>query len=221
MCEQAKPWISDNARVLVIGHDPRLQKSDTFARYAFFADYFFKPIPTSQSERAKYNLAASIFSCIGYLTSYQIKVDEISITNLCNCACDHAPKGKTVLIPEEKAIQGLEEIRAILNNSNIEIIFSMSQQVNYWLQKLGFCSTDEDFLKEAELKEKGLRHDPPYYEANKGRAFTRICGEEFSADNQYKLFPILHVKNWPLKGPFKKAYEKGYINCVNSLKSIN
>ena len=78
---KVKPWISEKARVLVIGHDPRLQKYDTLAEYAFFTKYFFQSIPTTKSENAKYKLAESLFSCIGYLTSYQIRSDEISITN--------------------------------------------------------------------------------------------------------------------------------------------
>jgi len=29
------------AKVLIIGHDPRLQQSDTMAGFCFFADYYF------------------------------------------------------------------------------------------------------------------------------------------------------------------------------------
>lgn len=30
-------------KALIIGHDPRLQNSDTIADYALFADYYFEP----------------------------------------------------------------------------------------------------------------------------------------------------------------------------------
>ena len=58
------------AKVLVIGHDPRLQKTDTQAGYAFFADYFYHAIPLKKSERAKYQLAEAMFGyeqCINEL----------------------------------------------------------------------------------------------------------------------------------------------------------
>lgn len=60
---EAKPFGDlKTAKVLVIGHDPRLQKSNTIAEYCFFADYFFRPLPKSPSELRKYKLAESLFS---------------------------------------------------------------------------------------------------------------------------------------------------------------
>ena len=102
------------AKVLVIGHDPRLRETNTLASNAFFADYYFRSIPTQRSERAKYNLAEAVFGYIGYLTSYKYSADQIVLTNLCNFALPHAPKGKTVFIPEEKARQGINEINDML-----------------------------------------------------------------------------------------------------------
>jgi hypothetical protein len=41
-------------KALLIGHYPRLQKSDTSADYALFADYHFRnEIPTSPAEKRK------------------------------------------------------------------------------------------------------------------------------------------------------------------------
>ena len=37
-----------NAKVLVIGHDPRLQNSNALANKAFFGDYYFEAIPTRE-----------------------------------------------------------------------------------------------------------------------------------------------------------------------------
>jgi hypothetical protein len=56
------------SRVLVIGHDPRLRESETLAQHAFFADFFFRPVPTKGNELAKYNLARAIYAYIGELT---------------------------------------------------------------------------------------------------------------------------------------------------------
>ena len=206
------------AKVLVIGHDPRLQVSNTLASTAFFANYYFKPIPIQRSERAKYKLAEAVFSYICYLTSYKYSADQIVLTNLCNIALPHAPKGKTVLIPEERAQQGISEIHDILGKSDVEVILAMSLQVNYWLQKLGFYTAVSEFLSDAKPKPKGVNNEPPYYDPARGRAFTLICGKQFITKDNRSVFPILHVKQWPMKGPIAKAYTKSLEACVNALK---
>jgi hypothetical protein len=206
------------AKVLVIGHDPRLQVSHTLADCAFFADYFFKPIPTRKSERAKYELAEAVFGYISYLTSYKYLANQIVLTNLCNTALPHAPKGKTVYIPEAEARNGISAIQAILSRSRVDVVFAMSAQVNYWLQKLEFYPVVAEFLSYAEPRAKGVTHTPPYYEATRSRAFTHICGQRYTMKNNGSIIPILHIKNWPLRGAFAKAYSKAYEACVNALK---
>lgn len=99
-----KDWkAKDVAKILIIGHDPRLQNSDIISEFVLFANYYFKDIPNSQSEKKKYEIAKSTFEQIAYLTQDKFKAENIYITNLCNSALKHAPKGKTVLIPKEKA----------------------------------------------------------------------------------------------------------------------
>ena len=127
-----KPFIKDKskAKVLVIGHDPRLQKSDNIADKSFYADYFFKPIPTKKSERAKYNLASNLFSYIGWLTNYKYTRDNIYITNLCNESLPHPDKkGKTVLIPEHMAKEGIEEIKKIISLPSVRAVEVGSKNV--------------------------------------------------------------------------------------------
>ncbi len=205
------------ARVLVIGHDPRLQTSHTQAEYAFFADYFFKPIPARSSERAKYGLAQAVFAYIGHLTSYQYTAQQLVLTNLCNAALPHAPKGRTTLIPEDKARAGVEAIQTILSQGNIEVVCAMSQQVNYWLQKLEFYPAVPEFLDKAEPRLSGVQHDPPYYDPRQSGAFQLICGQCYSHGKQ-SVYPILHVKSWPLRGAFARAYRSSYENLVNQFK---
>jgi hypothetical protein len=219
MAEHTKPWGDlSKAKILVIGHDPRLQNSDTIADYCFYANYFFKEIPKRGNELQKYKLAESVFSYISYLTNYKFLADEYYITNLCNIPLPYASKGKTMLISEEIAKKGIEDIEKILDCSEIKLIFAMSQQVNYWLQKLGFCEADSKYLKMAAPKEKGLISEQPYYEPRKSSAFKRICGNKYIVDGKYALFPVLHVKNYPLKGRFKRNYENGIFSIINSLK---
>ena len=71
-----------SARVLVIGRDPRLQRSDTLARYAFFGDYYFRPVPRQRNELAKYQLAEAVFSYVAHLASHRYTADQTVLTNL-------------------------------------------------------------------------------------------------------------------------------------------
>jgi hypothetical protein len=208
-----KDWVSINeARILLIGHDPRLQNSDTIANFVLFADYYFKEIKNVQSEKSKFNLAKLTFDHILYLTQFKYKPEDIYITNLCNIALDHAPRGKTVYIPKEKAEQGIENIKKILNNNaSIEYVFPMSLQVNYWLQKLNFYSSNDNFVELTEPKEIGLKSKPQYFQPKNNSTFKMICGRTFSInDRTQKLIPILHTKNFPLRGKFHDAYSKNY-----------
>jgi hypothetical protein len=206
------------AKILVVGHDPRLNKSDTLAERTFFADYFFKQIPAQRSELAKYRLAAAVFSYISHLTSYRYSASQIVLTNLCNSSLPHAPKGKTVYIPEAEAKKGIQTIQSIFSQADIELIFLMSNQVNYWLQKLGFYPAVRDYILGAEPKTKGVTHKDPYYDPKRSRAFTEICGKQYRTVDGRKIIPILHVKNWPLPAKLVPAYRKAYDTCISALK---
>ena len=197
----------ETAKALVIGHDPRLQKSDTIAAFALFADYFFRVKPTSPSEMRKYGLAKATFDQITDITNGNIIPKIMYVTNLCNYPLPRTPD-KTVLITIDKAKAGLENIKNILlNNPTIDYIFPMSMQVNYWLQKLGFYSSNNDFLVLSEPREVGLLSNPPYYKPIQQKTFTLICGNIYTVTDGYqKVIPILHVKNYPLKGNFLEAY---------------
>lgn len=78
--------------MFVIGHDPRLQKSDTLAEYCFFADYYFREVPTQRSEKAKYELAGALYSYVNFITNNKYSSEEVFVTNLCNIELDHALK---------------------------------------------------------------------------------------------------------------------------------
>ena len=196
------------AKVLLIGHDPRLQSSDTVAQYAFFADHYFQhdAPPTHGPAKAKYGLAKAVFDYVAWLTAGRYTPDQVLLTNLCNHALPHAPKGKTVYIPESAAREGLTSIRSLLAQGSVEVIFATSNQVTYWLGQLGFFDPGSDFLRAAAPQPKGVANDPPYYAQSKSRSFTLVCGKRFVADGRWTLVPVVHVKNWPLTGRFTKAY---------------
>lgn len=204
-------------KALLIGHDPRLQKSDTQAEFVLFANYYFdNTIIKDRSFKSKFSLAESAFNQITDITNGKIKSDEIYITNLCNSTLPHAPKNKTVYIPEEKAKEGFENIkRIILENESIEYIFPMSLQVNYWLQKFGLYDSKNSFLEKSSPKLNGILNNPPYFEPNEKGAFLMICGSKYQVTGDTKtLFPILHSKCFPLNKVFR-AYEQAYERIRN------
>jgi hypothetical protein len=202
---------------MVIGHDPRLRRSNTQAQHAFFGDYYFRPIPRQASERAKYQLAERVFSCAAQLTSHRYTADQLVLTNLCNKMLARPPARHTVLIPQEEAQVGIAAIRDILAHSQVELIFAMSEQVNYWLQRLGFYEAVPEFVRRAEPAARGLTHDPPFFSPRQTGGFQLICGRHYAVGDA-QLYPILHVKNWPLRGVFKKAYAQAYDRLINALK---
>jgi hypothetical protein len=82
-----------------------------------------------------------------------------------------------VLIPEEQAVEGLQNIRQILaNNSTIQYVIPMSLQVNYLLQKLGFYTSNKLFIQNSEPKTAGLISSTPYYQPKKTGTILKICG---------------------------------------------
>jgi hypothetical protein len=206
-------------KALLIGHDPRLQQSDTQAEYALFANYFFDKSIKDRSFNSKYGLAASAFNQITHITNGKIKPEEVYITNLCNSALPHAPKGKTVYIPEDKAIAGFENIKRIIGeNQSIEYIFPMSLQVNYWLQKLGLYQSVAEFVEKSTPKTKGVQNNPPYYELTGKSTFLMICGNNYQvSEGTQTVIPILHAKCFPLNKKFI-AYEPSYQRIRNYFK---
>jgi hypothetical protein len=205
-CEHFEGFIP---KILLIGHDPRLQTSDTIADYALFINYYFNECPNKGSEKRKYNFAKASLEQVLNLTNNKYRAEEIYVTNLCNEALPHAPQGKTVLISHDIAKAGVERIKNIISHNNsIDLIFPMSQQVNYWLQRFGFYCTDTEFLLKAEPKEKGIINESPYYEPKKQKAFLDICGNIYKTEASKKVIPILHTKQYNKITTYFPKYEK-------------
>lgn len=198
---RSKDWKAvKNAKVLLIGEDSNLQWSDDVAEYVMFTDYFFRGFPTDHGERSRNVEARNMFAQLSHISAGYFRPEEVYVTNLCNDRLEAAPKGKRVLIPEDKAIKGLEHIEWILiANPSIEWVVPMSLQTNYWLQKLGFYGGDAAFLSAAEPRRNGLNSAFRYYQPVEGTAFTQICGTVFDAkEKPVKVVPILPAKYFPL-----------------------
>jgi len=195
------------ARVFVIGHDPRLQKSDAQAATVFFLDYLEAGRPTKRSEAAKYDLGSATVQYIEHLTGGKVPVSEMYFTNLCNEFLARPDKGGTVLIPDEVADRGIAAIEKALMRGEPQVIVPMSLQVSYHLARSGFVSMTEErreaFLSKAAPKpayaERGA------YVQSRSRTFLEVCGRQF-LHGSIAVVPVVHVKAWPLRGPFK-AYE--------------
>ena len=117
------------------------------------------------------------------------------------------------------AHKGVEHIKWILQqNPEIEVIFALSQQTNYWLQKSGFAETDELFLKGAEPRRTGLQDTMPYYQPVNPKAFNDICAKlRYVNDYRIKLFPLLPLRDSPLRGDNIDRFAKVYSEIQDNL----
>lgn len=213
------------AKALVIGHDPLLQASSAKADYAFFADLYYKPIPKGGHELRQYGLAKKMYDYIAWLSSDRYQPQDLYVTNLCNVHLKRTAQNmkKTVYIPKKHAEDGTEELKMIIGKGSFETVFAMSPQVNYWLQELGFCESREDFLLSA--KPKKCDADLGFYTPSGKPPFLKICGCRLMAQG-VPLFPILHVKQYPLTkrmkphyGPLLENVRKALAECAYGKRS--
>ncbi len=198
------------AKVLVIGHDPRLQRSEAQAQYAFFLDYLEKPIPLSPAEKRKYGLASSVVSYIRYLTGSALLLQDIYFTNLCNEFLKHPYGGGTLLITEGLANRGVAKIERTLLQGTFKLILSMTPQVFYHLVRTGFVANiDEsliEFLSKARPSE--LAKQRKAYQPSGRSPFLTVCGGKYYYHNdQIPIIPIVHVKQWPLNSRMAPHYD--------------
>ncbi len=191
----------NKATILVIGHDPRLQRSQAEASVAFFLDYLDCPRPTWPPEARKYDLAKALWDYIGELAGRTIPLAELYVTNLCNEFLEHAPDSGTVLIPDDKAQRGVEEIAQTAAAGKFKVILPMAVQPFYHLCRLGFLDEDSELVRQF-LAGACPRPDKAaqgvYVQSGKA-PFLAVCGQRFHHQG-VPVVPIVHVKQWPLKG---------------------
>lgn len=210
---RTKDWkAKEVAKVLVIGEDSNLQWSETVAKYAMFADYYFREFPEDHGERSRNVESRHLFNHITKLADNGVRPEDIYVTNLCNDDVEQAPKGKRNFIPEAKALKGVDHIEWILSEyPSIKCVFAMSLQTNYWLQKTGFYGGDETFLHAAQPRHMGMESFPPYYQPVDGKALTTICGNIYDANKfPVKVIPILPAKDFPFSDQNMERYGEAY-----------
>jgi hypothetical protein len=191
------------ATILVIGHDPRLQRSDAKAEFAFFMDTLLHLKPARRSEARKYDLAQAVVDYVAALAGRAVQLEELYVTNLCNEFLPHAGAGETVLIPDAQAQWGVDEITRTVAAGHFRVILPMSQQVLYRLCQYGFVEDRPElvgpFTSGARPDKKAA--DRGAYRAVGAAPFLAVCGQRFR-HRSVPVIPIVHVKNWPPKGRF-------------------
>lgn len=206
------------AQVFVIGHDPRLQRSDAQAETVFFLDYLDRPKPSVGSEARKYELAEAAVEYVRELTGGQVPLEQMYFTNLCNEFLPHPQRGGTVLIPDHVADRGLAEILRALDQGRPRVIIPMSLQVFYHLARSGFVEMDEGkreaFLRRAAAKP--VDRARRAYVQSSPRAFLDVCGRQF-LHRDTPVVPVVHVKAWPVRGSFL-AYQSAMQNAAANIR---
>lgn len=190
----------DIATILVIGHDPRLQHSSAEAGTAFYMDYLARPYPGRRSEARKYELAQAVLKYLGDLAGRDLPLDSLFVTNLCNAFLERPPVAGTILIPDDHARRGVEQIADHVTHGKFKLIVPMAHQTFYHLCRLGFVNEDTDLVQRF-MQQSTPRSTPAsqgIYQPSTSGAFLSICGQLFH-HRQIPVVPVLHVKQWLLR----------------------
>lgn len=216
-----KPFGNLNtATILVIGHDPRLQRGRAEAEYAFFLDYLLRPRPGRAAEARKYDLARALQNYVSDLAGREIALASLYVTNLCNEFLPPTGGNGTVLIPDEQAAKGLKDICQTISRGHFQIILPLSLQVCYHLSSQGFFDHPDErvqnFIQQA--RQTPAKASRGVYTPIGNAAFLEMCGYRF-CHHGIPVVPVLHVKQWPLRlqmrrydEPMQKAAQE--IRCV-------
>jgi hypothetical protein len=185
--------------ILIIGHDPRLQYSQAQAQVAFFLGYLARPRPSSASEARKYDLARALWDYVQGLTGRTLALDELYVTNLCNEFLDHVPGSGTVLIPDDKAQRGAEEIADAVAKGTYSVIVPMAVQPFYHLCRFGFIDENTEQVRRfvAGARPLASKAAQGIYQQSGTAPFLSVCGQRFHHQG-VPVVPIVHVKQWPL-----------------------
>ena len=190
----------NSATILVIGHDPRLQRSRAEAEVVFFFDYLTRARPAARAEAKKYELAEAVQKYVSELAGREVSLAELYVTNLCNELLAHIPNSGTVLIPDEQAQRGVEEINQIVAASRFKVILPMSLQTFYQLCHWRFIDETSEvltqFIQAARPAPKKAKLG--LYQQSGQAPFLTVCGQRFHHQG-VPVIPILHVKQWPLR----------------------
>jgi len=219
------------ARLMVIGHDPRLHLGKAEAKYAFFLDYLERPIPLIRSERRKYEFASAVVRYVRFLAGFSIPITDQYFTNLCNEFINGPIYSGTVLIPDDFADTGIRAIEDTLNRGSFKVILAMTPQVFYHLARTGFVNNSDDrvipFYRNARPSFAAMNKKA--YVPTAKSPFLAVCGLKFHHRNDnIPVVPIVHAKQWPLNARMNPHYgslmemaAKNVRNCIGDTLRSN
>lgn len=188
------------ASILVIGHDPRLQNSQTEARFAFFFEYLQNARPTAPSEAEKYDLANAVWQYMNQLAHQDLPLDALYVTNLCNHFLERGEVRGTLLIPDTLAQEGVRQIEQIVAQGHFKIIVPLSLQTFYHLCRLNFLDEDTptiaEFIRAA--RPQAAKVQQGIYEQTGKSPFLSVCGRRFHHAG-VPVVPVVHSRQWPLE----------------------
>jgi hypothetical protein len=217
----AKPFGNiEQANIMIIGHDPRLQNSQAEAEYAFFLDYLLRPRPGRASEARKYDLAHALLSYISEVADQEIPLESLYVTNLCNEFLPSTHGRGTVLIPEDHAEKGMSFICQAISQCHLRLILPLSLQVSFHLGRLCFFDeTDErilNFVRQA--RPASIKANQGAYVSVGTAPYLEMCGRRLH-HHGIPVVPMLHVKQWPL-GARMKRYTDPMLNAAQEIRSV-
>jgi hypothetical protein len=185
----------DTADILVVGHDPRLQRSDSEAEFAFFFELLTRP-PKTRGDVQKKALALAVCRYVDWLAGRRVSQDRLYVTNLCNEFLVRQAKG-VIYIPEAQAQRGVRAITEAVSRGRFQVILPMAEQTFYWLCRLGFVDQAdervEDFVRNAWPREDKAKAGI-YVKTGKA-PFVSVCGQRFHHAG-VPVIPVLHVNRW-------------------------
>lgn len=186
-----------NAKIMVIGHDPRLRISEAEAGHAFFLEYLTRDTLTKPSDKRKKDFAVATVEYIKSIVGASISLDYIYFTNLCNKFLERPIGGGTVLISDDEADKGITEIEKDIKSGLFRATLPMSLQVFYHLVRTEFVDDQGEnlkkFLEMAKPNPNDIQRNA--YKSSKAAPFLLVCGKIFHHRlDSVPIIPILHVK---------------------------
>ena len=213
-----------DAKVLLIGENSTLQWKDEVIECVMFLDYYFDHAPYDLGERSRYSEAKTIFEYIKEISAGECRAEQVYGTILCHDPLYRAPRGKHIYIPEKQAEKGVANVKKILkDNPNIEYVFAMGLQTNYYLQKLKLYNCGdltEEFIKGAEPRRVGINSYDPFYQPVNAKPFREVCFNMYEMEEfpGVKIIPILPIKSYPLSEVDMKNFGENYNKLKLSFK---
>jgi len=134
---------------------------------------------------------------VGALAGREVSLSKLYVTNLCNEFLEHTPGSGTVLIPDDLARHGVQQITQAVALGRFKVILPMAVQTFCHLCRLGFIDEDSEVIRRfihAACPRASKAAQGIYVQS--GRApFLAVCGCRFH-HRGVPVVPIVHVRQW-------------------------